>query len=679
MCSTSPFLSKMQLIDVILPLGIRETYTYRVPDGMNPIAGMRVLVPLAKKEMIGIVLGEHTAPVPDTIQLRDILLLPDAEPMVRVDQLRLWQWVADYYMCPIGDVMAAALPAKANDKLYSFAADAKRRVRLPEYTGEMEPIHPLNDQQQRALQSIREQWQSRDVVLLHGVTSSGKTEVYMHLMEEQLSQGKQVLYLVPEIALTTQLTDRLQRVFGNQLCVYHSRVSDAQRMEMYRRIGLDDSRCKVVVGARSAVFLPMTNVGLIIVDEEHEPSYKQQEPAPRYHARSVAIMLAHQQGAKVLLGTATPAVETYYNATQGKYGLVTMRERFQGLQLPKITMIDLQRQYHRKEMYDHFSDPLVDRIREELTKRKQIILFQNRRGYAPMMMCTACGHTPTCVNCDVPMTYHLRLRQLTCHYCGYTTEVPAVCPSCGGTMRVQGFGTERLEEEVAKLFPEARVLRMDLDSTRTKNAHQLIIDAFARHEVDILIGTQMVTKGLHFDDVSLVAVLNADQMLNQPDFRNYERAFQMLEQVSGRAGRKGSQGEVFIQTFHPDSPVFIDLMNHDYETFYGKQIAEREQFRYPPFTRLIDLTIRHTDLQRVTIAAAALQIRLQQAFGARCSMVIEPSLSRVQNEFIRLIRLRIESGANYARAKQLLAEQMDYVRSLPTCKHVAIFADVDAC
>lgn len=627
--------------------------------------------------MMGIVCAYHTEPLSDDIQVRDIIWVPDEQPMVTQTQLQLWQWIANYYMCPIGDVMAAALPAKATDKQYSFAPDAKRRVHLPSYDGEVEPIHSLSNPQQTALNALHEQWKTHAVVLLHGVTSSGKTEVYMHLMQEQLAQGKQVLYLVPEIALTTQLTDRLQHVFGNSLCVYHSRVSDAQRMETYRRIGLDDSRCKVIVGARSAVFLPVTNLGLVIVDEEHEPSYKQQEPAPRYHARSVAIMLAQQLGARVLLGTATPSIETYYNAQQNKYGLVTMTERFAGLQLPKMTFIDLQRQYHRKEMYDHFSDPLVARIREELDKHKQIILFQNRRGYAPMMVCTTCGQSPTCTNCDVPMTLHNRLRQLTCHYCGTSIPVPAVCPHCGGVLKAQGFGTERLEDEVAALFPQARVLRMDLDSTRTKSAYQDIITAFAKHEVDILIGTQMVTKGLHFDDVSLVAVLNADQTLNQPDFRSYERAFQMLEQVSGRAGRKGTQGEVIIQTFNPEHPLFHDLKAHDYQTFYNQQIAERELFHYPPFSRMITITIRHTDEQRVLRTAATLQSLLQQVFGKRCSAVVEPSITKVQRNYLRQLHLRIERDANYTRAKQMLVEQINYVTQQKECKNTTILVDID--
>lgn len=648
----------------------------------NPLPGMRVLVPLAKREVVGIVLCEtpdDTAESDDKISCRDILALPDIDPIVTPEQIALWRWMADYYMCPIGDVMASALPAKASDRQYTLSETKRRRVKLPDYTGEIDPINFLNPTQTQALSEIYEAWSKHPVCLLHGVTSSGKTEVYIHLIDEQLRRGKQVLYLVPEIALTTQLTERLQRVFGSQCLVYHSRITDAQRMETYRQLLLTDpaERPRVIIGARSAIFLPLRNLGLIIVDEEHEPSYKQQDPAPRYHARSAAIMIGQQLGAHILLGTATPSIESYYNATHNKYGLVRMTERYQGLMLPRITMIDLARQYHRKEMYGHFSDPLVARIREELAAGKQIILFQNRRGYAPYMECTACGTTPKCTCCDVSLTLHMRTRLLTCHYCGYNQPMSMVCPQCGGEMKIHGFGTERLEEEVQALFPGARTLRMDLDTTRKKDDYQQIISTFSRHECDILIGTQMVSKGLDFEDVSLVAVLNADHILNQPDFRSYERAFQMLEQVAGRAGRKGAQGEVIIQTFDPDNPVFSYLIKHNYQAMYDAQIAERETFNYPPFHRLIVLTLRHTHLDRLTTAATLLQARLQAAFGERCSPTIEPGVSKVQNLYIRQIRLKVESTARFANARKLVAEQVAFIRGLAECKGIQIVPDVD--
>ena len=760
-------MTNQSLYDIILPLAIADVYTYRVSDARKAsygtaapngdgkaqaLIGRRVLVPLGKKSIIGIIYRQHEGELPASVKVRDVLQIIDDTPIVTAEQLKLWEWLSSYYMCTLGEVMAAALPSEIIDDNYSAATtqyiqlspaylakeaqeqllgelkrakkqeqlvqdflrlaqnyQVERRLlleqagvsgailrtlidkgifleeerpisRLRQYKGETQQPHSPDSQQSRAIEEIRKSWQEKNVTLLHGVTSSGKTEVYIHLIKEVLQQGKQVLYLVPEIALTTQLTDRLQAVFGEKLVVYHSKFSNAERVEIYHEVKGDEAmrrEARVILGARSAIFLPFSNLGLIIVDEEHEPSYKQQDPAPRYHARSAAIMMAHWYGAKVLLGTATPSIESYHNALSGKYGLVEMKERFQGLQLPQITMIDLQRQYHRKEMYGHFADPLVDKIREELAKGKQVILFQNRRGYAPVLQCTKCGEAPKCPNCDVTMTYHKATNSLVCHYCGHSTRIPSKCPKCGGEMRTQGFGTERLEEEIQGLFPEARVARMDLDSTRKKDAYQTIIDRFANHEVDILIGTQMVTKGLHFNDVSLVAVLQADSLLNTPDFRSYEQAFQMLEQVSGRAGRTGSQGEVMIQTFNPKNPVFEFLKTHDYEGLYQQQIAERELFKYPPYQRLIMLTLRHRDLGRLDAAATLLQQRLEQSFGKRVSGVIVPSVTKVSNQWVRQIRLRVETTANIARAKALVKEHITFVQQQEKCKGTIILPDVD--
>ncbi|MBQ2290874.1 MAG: primosomal protein N' [Paludibacteraceae bacterium] len=779
------------LYDIILPLAIADVYTYNIPEALLPIAnrqspitGCRVLVPLGKKSIIGIIYRQHEGELPASVKVRDVLQIVDETPIITTEQLKLWEWLSSYYMCTLGEVMAAALPSEIIDDNYSAATtqyiqlspaylakeaqqqligelkrakkqeqlvrdflrlaqnyQLERRLlleqtgvsgailrilidkgvfleeqrpmsRLQQYTGETQAPHTLDQQQSKALAAIQQAWEKTPVTLLHGVTSSGKTEVYIHLIDQVLKQGKQVLYLVPEIALTTQLTDRLRAVFGEQLVVYHSRFSNAERVEIYNQVQYSSTmvqhssklssekktilnnferealnyaeqvdtpktRGRLILGARSAIFLPFSDLGLIIVDEEHEPSYKQQDPAPRYHARSAAIMMAHWYGAKVLLGTATPSIESYHNALSGKYGLVKMKERFQGLQLPQITMIDLQRQYHRKEMYGHFADPLVDRIREELAKGKQVILFQNRRGYAPVLQCAKCGEAPKCPNCDVTMTYHKATNALVCHYCGHSTRIPSQCPKCGGEMRTQGFGTERLEEEIKGLFPEARVARMDLDSTRKKDSYQQIIDDFAAHRVDILIGTQMVTKGLHFNDVSLVAVLQADSLLNMPDFRSYEQAFQMLEQVSGRAGRTGSQGEVMIQTFNLKNPVFEYLKAHDYEGLYKQQIAERELFKYPPYQRVIMLTLRHRDLGRLDAAATLLQQRLQQSFGKRVSGVIIPSVTKISNQWVRQIRMRIESTANIARAKALLKEHIIFVQQQEKCKGTIILPDVD--
>ena len=758
-CTFATEMTNQSLYDIILPLAIADVYTYNIPEALLPIAnrqlpitGCRVLVPLGKKSVIGIIYRQHEGELPASVKVRDVLQIVDETPIITAEQLKLWEWLSSYYMCTLGEVMAASLPSEIIDDNYSAATtqyiqlspaylakeaqdqllgelkrakkqeqlvrdflrlaqnyQVERRVlleqagvsgailrslidkgifieeerpisRLRQYNGETLMPHSLDGQQSRAIAEIRESWQEKNVTLLHGVTSSGKTEVYIHLIEEVLQQGKQVLYLVPEIALTTQLTDRLQAVFGDKLVVYHSKFSNAERVEIYHEVKGDEAmrrEARVILGARSAIFLPFSDLGLIIVDEEHEPSYKQQDPAPRYHARSAAIMMAGWYGAKVLLGTATPSIESYHNALSGKYGLVEMTERFQGLQLPQITMIDLQRQYHRKEMYGHFADPLVDKIREELAKGKQVILFQNRRGYAPVLQCTKCGEAPKCPNCDVTMTYHKATNSLVCHYCGHSTRMPSQCPKCGGEMRTQGFGTERLEEEIQGLFPEARVARMDLDSTRKKDAYQTIIDRFANHEVDILIGTQMVTKGLHFNDVSLVAALQADSLLNTPDFRSYEQAFQMLEQVSGRAGRTGSQGEVMIQSFNPKNPVFEFLKAHDYEGLYQQQIAERELFKYPPYQRLVMLTLRHRDLGRLDTAATLLQQCLQQSFGERVSGVIIPSVTKISNQWVRQVRLRIETSANIARAKALVKEHITFVQQQEKCKGTIILPDVD--
>ena len=672
----------MRLVDIILPLAIRDCYTYSVPDDLTlPVPGARVLVPLMKKEVRGVVLREHTEPIEETFKgkIRPISSVLDTAPMVSSEQLALWQWMSGYYMCSLGDVMAAALPGGLDKRLTN--PPKRRRALLAPYNGPIEPMHDLSPAQAKSAESIGTFWQNgKDIVLLHGVTSSGKTDIYIHLIEAQLKAGKNVLYLVPEIALTTQLTSRLQLIFGDRLIVYHSRFTDAEREQRYLQIVDHPSPITnnfVVLGARSAIFLPIPNLGLVIVDEEHDPSYKQAEPNPRYHARAAAIVLAKEHGAKVLLGTATPSIESYYLAQKGVYGLVKLTERFGGLELPHITLIDLRRQYERKEMYGHFSDPLVERIRQCLADNKQVILFQNRRGYAPQIQCMACGQPPRCVQCDVPMTLHKRENELRCHYCGYHAPIPSVCPQCGGELKAIGIGTERIEDEIQTLFPDARVLRMDLDTTRNKNAYQEIINAFSRHECDILVGTQMITKGLHFDDVRLVAVLNADPLLNQPDFRAYERAYQMLEQVAGRAGRKGAQGEVWIQTFDPKNVVLSITKAHDYEALYKHQIAERKLFQYPPFHRIIRLQMRDHNAVRVHKAATQLQAYLTRIFGERVSGVIVPSVERVQAYTLRELTLRIESSANINEAKRRLKEAIDHIWSIPSNKNVKIIIDVD--
>lgn len=634
-----------------------------------------------KKEVRGVVLRAHTEPIDPALEakIRPIVSIVEAAPVVSAEQLALWEWMSSYYMCTLGEVMAAALPGGLDKRLTD--PPKRRRATIAPYTGPIEPAHDLSDAQAKSADEIETFWYSgKDIVLLHGVTSSGKTDIYIHLIQQQLAAGKNVLYLVPEIALTTQLTTRLQCIFGDQLIVYHSRFTDAEREQRYTQISNHKSQITnnfVVLGPRSAIFLPLSEIGLIIVDEEHDPSYKQAEPAPRYHARAAAIMLAQIHHAKVLLGTATPSIESYYLALKGTYGLVSLTERFGGVELPDITLIDLKRQYERKEMYGHFSDPLVEHIRQCLTDHKQVILFQNRRGYAPQLQCTSCSQPPRCVQCDVPMTYHKRENELRCHYCGYRMPVPPVCPHCGGELKSIGFGTERIEDEIQTLFPEARVLRMDLDTTRNKSAYQDIINAFARHECDILVGTQMITKGLHFDDVRLVAVLNADPLFNQPDFRAYERAYQMLEQVAGRAGRKGTKGEVWVQTFDPSNAVLAMVGKHDYEALYDQQATERKTFHYPPFYRVIRLQLRDHNGVRVHQTATQLQTHLTRIFGERVSGVIIPSVERVQAYTIRELTLRIEQGANMNEAKRRLKEAIEQIISISTNKNVKIIVDVD--
>ena len=811
------------LYDVILPLAIDGVLTYNIPEsvGIQPLIGMRAFVPLGKKKIrTGIIYREHTAPLPEgqTIEIKDVICLPDEQPLVNTYQLRLWEWIADYYMCSLGEVMKAALPTilkpesethvclnpeaelscrlnATQQRILDCLADGKERtidelcrltgirnalpaiLRLQEmqavFTGEQvenryrprtekrlqlsdqyrseAALHslldllerakrqqqlllcflslaedsgwvrreellslsgvspailktltdkgvleqrevaiektekdvvfseakPLSHAQQQAMESIQTQWKEKEVVLLHGVTGSGKTEIYIHLIQAALLRGEQVLYLVPEIALTTQLTERLQKVFGNKLCVWHSRFSDQERADIYNLLLKPDS-CKVVLGVRSSVFLPFSRLRLVIVDEEHDSSYKQQDPAPRYHARNAALVLARQAGAKVLLGTATPAVETYYNAMQGKYGLVELLLRHGNIPLPRITTIDTRLCYKRKEMTGHFSDPLVHKLSGELERHKQVIVFRNRRGYAPWLSCPQCGYVPKCVNCDISLTVHKRQGTLVCHYCGYTIPLPQSCPVCGETaLADHGMGTEKIEDELHELFPKARVARMDLDTTRTKYGYQRIIDDFADRKTDILVGTQMVTKGLDFDGVSTVAVLSADSLSNMPDFRSSERAYQQLEQVSGRAGRRDEQGEVIIQTATPDSALLRYVAAHDYKAMYAEQITEREAFRYPPFYRLIEVSVSHHDLHQADVAAAALQTRLQAVFTRRCSRVIQPVIGKVQNRYIRTILLKIEASAPYAKAKQLIHEQIRLMQQTVSARSAVISIDVD--
>lgn len=520
--------------------------------------------------------------------------------------------------------------------------------------------HPvkLNDYQQIAFESVLKLFAEKQVILLHGITSSGKTELYIHLIKKVLAEGKQVLYLVPEIALTTQLTARLMQVFGSELGVYHSGYSDNERVEIWKNL-LKDKGYNIIIGVRSSVFLPFRQLGLVIVDEEHDNSYKQHDPAPRYHARNAAIVLASMHGAKTLLGSATPSIESFYNAQTGKYGLVSLNQRHEEIQLPEFILVDMKNVYKRKQHEGHFSDELIAKIREKLYKKEQIILFQNRRGYAPMLECAACGYVPVCKSCDVSLTVHASFNALNCHYCGYTEPIPFVCPSCHTkSLRTRGFGTEKIEDELKIIFPEARIQRMDMDTTRSRNAYQKIITAFSDHKTDILVGTQMVTKGLDFGNVSLVGILNADNMLHFPDFRAHERAYQMITQVSGRAGRKLKRGQVVLQTSMPDHPVIQQVLSHDYRLMYETQCAERQAFRYPPFYRLILIVLKHKENPVVQKAALELYQHLNVQLPGRVLGPVIPPVSRIQNYYIRHLVLKIETDASHLKIKEFIADCM---------------------
>ena len=739
--------------DVILPVPLDGLFTYSVPQQLETQVrvGVRALVPFGRnKTYVGIVAKTHLQ-APEGYQVKDILQVLDASPILLGQQLKLWQWISDYYMSPIGDVYKAALPAglKAEDgyrpktetclrltpqfsseRAQHIAIDMLQRAAkqqkalidflylaegggsvtrdellneghsLPtvtalvkrgifetyevevgrlNYGGEphLDSVKPLSEVQQNAYNKILMGFLSKPVTLLHGVTSSGKTEIYIHLICQALQQHQQVLYLLPEIALTVQIMQRLQRVFGNHLGIYHSKYSDAERVEIWQK-QLSGHPYDVILGARSAVFLPFRHLGLVIIDEEHETSYKQQDPAPRYHARSAAIMLAQMYGAKVLLGTATPCAESWHNTETGKYALVSLQQRYQGIQLPEIQVVDTKDLQHRKMMNGPFSPLLLVKTREALEHGEQVILFQNRRGYAPMLECKQCGWVPRCQHCDVSLTYHRSLNQLSCHYCGYTYQVPTECPACGGTqLMTRGFGTEKIEDQVRDIFPEARIARMDLDTTRTRGAYERLINDFSAGRTNLLIGTQMITKGLDFDRVSVVGILNADAMLNYPDFRAYEHAFMMMSQVSGRAGRKGKRGLVILQTKSPEHPVVRQVVSNDYAGFFRSLMSERRQFNYPPYCRLICVWLKHRNEALVASAALELGSRLRQWFGSRVLGPDKPAVAKVKSLAIRKLVLKLEPGLNMADVRRYLFIGRQQLLAEKRYSTMQIYFDVD--
>ena len=815
--------------EIIVPLPLYGTYTYRIPPEIQGAVqvGSRVLVQFGKKKFYtGLISSLHNET--PTYEVKDIVSVLDPKPLVKYPQLKLWNWISEYYLCSVGEVYKAAVPTGLKPESETMISlneefgtpegvklterqamvvmllEEKKRLRISDIekelkiknvtqiagsmldmgiihidekiveryhaksetyielniergdqeglkeffdkthrsqyqekalicwldlSGWMQSNRPLLDvtrkqlldlsgisagilrsmiekgifrqekrsinrfngndsvkrqelatlspQQQRACQEITEQLRSRQSVLLHGVTGSGKTEVYTHLIDHVLKTGNQVLYLVPEISLTTQLTDRLRKVFGDRLLVYHSKFSDSERVDIWKRL-LESNEPMVVLGVRSSVFLPFGRLGLVIVDEEHESSYKQYDPAPRYNARDTAMVLASMHGAKVVLGSATPSIETYYKATTGKYGLVTLSERYEGAVLPEVEIIDMREQRKKKQNIGTLSSPLIQEMRGALSDNKQVILFQNRRGFAPVVVCQQCGWTPKCENCDVSQIYHKYNNMLKCHYCGYTRALPTVCPACGlNGIEVYGYGTERIAEEVGKNFPEARISRMDLDTTRNKDAYQDIIEDFAAHRTDILVGTQMVSKGLDFGEVRMAGVINADTLLNFPDFRSNERAYNMLEQVAGRAGRRKEKGKVLIQTTNPKENVFEYVKAHDYSSYYQSEIAERERYAYPPFTKIINIYLRNKDGNMVDRAAVIYAKKLREVFGTRVLGPEKPFVGRIALWYIQSIMLKIEAGASMSKVKQILRQIYEQAAAWSEFKSTQIYYDVD--
>ena len=816
-----------KFVDVIVPLPIADKYTYSLPAEWEDrvSVGCRVVVPFGRKKYYTAIVAKVHEVQPEEYETKDISEVLDERPALLPHQLTFWEWLADYYLCTVGDVYKAALPSGMKLESESlvvynedFEADAplpekeqrvldllstdpeqcvtqlerasgiknilpviksllekkaivmkeelkrsykprmEARVRLTDAmrseetlqqefnqlarspkqlavlmkyielsgwlnagsvlkevskkqlqeasgasaaiikglldkgvlevyeheigrltAGPLETVatNSLNEAQQRAYEAVLSTFFQKNVCLLHGVTSSGKTEIYIKLIEQAIKAGKQVLYLLPEIALTAQITERLKRVFGNRLGIYHSKFPDAERVEIWQK-QLSEHDYDVILGVRSSIFLPFRRLGLVIVDEEHENTYKQQDPAPRYHARNAAIVLASYYGAKTLLGTATPSIETYYNATHGKYGLVALKERYQHIQLPAIEVVDIKELARKKRMTAQFSPQLLVKIREALDHKEQVILFQNRRGFAPMIECKTCGWVPKCKNCDVSLTYHKGLHQLTCHYCGYTYPVPKSCPACGGVELVnRGFGTEKIEDDIKQIFPEARVARMDLDTTRTRSAYERIINDFQEGRTDILIGTQMVSKGLDFDHVSVVGILNADSMLNYPDFRSYERAFQLMAQVAGRAGRKNKQGLVILQTKSPDIPLIHQVVTNDFAQMNTEQLDERGLFKYPPFYRLIYVYLKHRKEDVLEQAAFCMAEALRQGLGERVLGPDKPPVSRIQLLYIKTIVVKVEQQASMAKIREYLKQVQRFIIEDERFRSLIVYYDVD--
>lgn len=737
--------------DVILPLPLPGTYTYSIPqEYCERIAvGCRVSVPLGKNKHYTALVAQLHNNEPQEYTVRPLSELLDDAPIILHSQMKLWEWIARYYQCSLGDIFKAAVPqglkgefkpkmeqrirlaahyrnSTAMNLIQQSLSRAPRQKRLLATFLQLEaegkeisrhklievaevapnickelidkgvfemyeveigrltrseapavPENRLNEAQQQAFDDINEAFKNKNVTLLHGVTSAGKTEVYIHLIKRTIEGGSQVLYMLPEIALTKQIVERLRRVFGNRIGLYHSKFSDAERVEIWKK-QLSDSPYDIILGVRSSIFLPFKRLGLVIIDEEHENSYKQQEPAPRYNARNAAIVLASFFNAKTLLGTATPSIESYYNATTGKYALVSLTQRYRSLQLPHIEVIDIQDLARRKRMTGPFSDPLLEAIGEALKEKKQVILFQNRRGYSPLLECRTCGWVPRCKHCDVSLTLHKSAGKLTCHYCGYTIPAPKICPNCEENNFVDlGYGTEKIEDDLQKIFPAAKCARMDLDTTRTRTAYESIITDFQQGKSDILIGTQMVSKGLDFDNVAVVGILNADILLNYPDFRSAERAFQLMAQVAGRAGRKSGQGKVYLQTKQPDSPVIPMIVRNDYLQFYDSQLTERMMFHYPPFYRLVYVYMKHRDSSLLDEFSELMGERMRQIFDYRVLGPDLPPVARMQQLYIRKIVLKVESNLSQYKINEALSNLQQELLANKRYNRIVMYYDVD--
>lgn len=811
-------------VDVILPLALANTYTYRVPDELQSDMkfGVRVIVPLRKKFYTALIYKVHFTE-PEGYEVKELMSVLDEESVVRPNQVKLWEWIAQYYQCTLGEVFKAALPSglklESETKVSAvadFMADAplkeKEQMLLDELAGgalsladlnkaldmknvlplvkrmmEMgaveisenveakykprmeffvrlsdsyareselqliierlekhpkqlqvlvaylqlsqyfqlkqsrevskkellknggsdsslntlvkngvlevfkkevgrlnqhdllvQPLSELSTAQQEAYDSIVRIFQEKQTVLLHGVTSSGKTEIYLHLIEKMMQEGRQTLFLLPEIALTTQITNRLRKVLGNKMLVYHSKFSDAERVEVWKKLMDDQSEVSVILGVRSSIFLPFKNLGLVIVDEEHETTYKQYDPSPRYHAGNASIVLASLSGAKVLLGSATPSVESYANAQKGKYGLVELTQRFEGIELPEILVADIKESRKKKEMVHHFTPLLIEQMKRAFERKEQVILFQNRRGYSPYMECRTCSASPRCVNCDISLTFHKNTHQLVCHYCGYAVQVPLICPACETpALSPVGLGTEQIEDEVTQIFPDVKVARLDLDVAKSRKSYETIISQFEKGEIDVLVGTQMISKGLDFERVRLVGIMNADASMNIPDFRSRERSFQMFSQVAGRAGRKNNRGIVVIQTSSPDNPVIQMVQTNNYAHLFHKEMTERSEFRYPPYFRLINIYLKSKDARVVGSAALCLAQGMRKVFGDRVLGPDRPLVARIQTFYLMKIMLKIEVTASFEKAKQLLRELENELLAQPQFKGVMLNVDVD--